>query len=105
MKKIIQVLGAVAVVSGLMAATGCSVARDQQSAGSYLDDAGITAAIKAKFVEDKVVDAAAISVETMKGVVQLSGFAKSQDEKNRAGSDAKTVSGVVRVVNDIIVKP
>ena len=105
MNKIIKALGAVAVVSGLLVATGCSVARDQQSAGSYLDDAAITGAVKAKFAEDKVINVAAITVETMKGTVQLSGFAKSQDEKNRAGSDAKTVNGVVRVVNDIIVKP
>ena len=59
--------------------TGCSVARDQQTVGSYVDDAAITTAVKAKMAEDKAgVSAAAISVETLNGTVQLSGFAKSQ---------------------------
>ena len=35
----------------VLAVTGCSVARNQQSMGSYVDDAGITTAVKAKFAE------------------------------------------------------
>ena len=54
--------------------TGCSVARNQQTVGSYVDDAGITTAVKAKMAEDKSVSATAISVETLNGTVQLSGF-------------------------------
>lgn len=50
--------------------TGCSVARDQQTVGSYVDDAAITTAVKAKMAEDKGVSAAAISVETLNGTVQ-----------------------------------
>lgn len=89
----------------VVGATGCSVARNQQSVGSYVDDAGITAAIKAKFAEDKTVAATAISVETMKGTVQLSGFAKNQAEKDRAGHIATGVAGVKSVKNNVVVKP
>ncbi|MGN1055926.1 MAG: BON domain-containing protein [Comamonas sp.] len=89
----------------IIGATGCSVARNQQSVGSYVDDAGITAAVKAKFAEDKTVAATAISVETMKGVVQLSGFAKSQAEKDRAAALARDVKGVTSVRNSIVVRP
>ena len=32
--------------------TGCSVARDQQTVGSYMDDTGITTAVKAKMAKD-----------------------------------------------------
>ena len=85
--------------------TGCSVARDQQTVGSYVDDAAITTAVKAKMAEDKGVSAAAISVETLNGTVQLSGFAKSQAEKNRAGEVARSVKGVTEVRNSLIVKP
>lgn len=97
--------GALALGALIATTTGCSVMRGQQSAGEYADDAGITANVKSAFAADETVSAAAISVETMKGTVQLSGFAKSQAEKNRAGELARKTQGVQRVRNDIIVRP
>ena len=85
--------------------TGCAVARDQQTVGSYVDDAAITTAVKAKMAEDKGVSAAAISVETLNGTVQLSGFAKSQAEKDRAESIARNTKHVRDVRNSIVVRP
>ena len=96
---------AAAVGATIITATGCSVVREQQTVGSYVDDSAITTAVKAKFAEDKTVNAVAISVETLKGTVQLSGFAKSQAEKNRAGEVARSVKGVTEVRNSLIVKP
>jgi osmotically-inducible protein OsmY len=98
---------AFAVVTGatLVAATGCSVFRDQQSVGSYVDDAGITTAVKAKMAEDKSVAASSISVETLNGTVQLSGFAKSQAEKSRAEQIARSTNHVREVRNSIVVRP
>jgi len=96
---------AFAVLAGAtLITTGCAVVRDQQTVGSYVDDTGITAAVKAKFVEDKTVDAGAISVETLKGTVQLSGFAKSVAEKVRAEQIARGVRGVVAVQNNLAVR-
>jgi osmotically-inducible protein OsmY len=88
----------------LLAGAGCSVTRDQQSVGSYIDDTTITTKVKAKFAEDKTVSAMAIQVETLKGTVQLSGFAKSLDEKLAAERLARTVNGVSDVKNDIVVR-
>ena len=106
MKKTTRAIAFATLVGAtIIGATGCSVARNQQSVGSYVDDAGITAAVKAKFAEDKTVAATAISVETMKGTVQLSGFAKSQAEKDRAESLARGVKGVTSVRNSIVVRP
>ncbi|WP_159911232.1 BON domain-containing protein [Pantoea sp. 18069] len=98
---------AFAVVTGatLMAATGCAVFRDQQTVGSYVDDAGITTAVKAKMAEDKSVSATSISVETLNGTVQLSGFAKSQTEKDRAEQIARSANNVREVRNSIVVRP
>jgi osmotically-inducible protein OsmY len=94
-----------AVAIALAGALGaCSVARDQQSVGGYVDDAKITAEIKSKMASDKDVAATAISVETLNGVTQLSGFAKSQAEKDRAASIAREARGVRAVRNDIIVR-
>ena len=85
--------------------SGCSVGRGQQTAGSYVDDTAITTAVKAKFAEDKTVSATSISVETMNGTVQLSGFAKSAAEKTQAENIARGVKNVRSVRNDIVVRP
>ena len=97
---------AFAAIAGItILSTGCSVTRDQQTVGSYVDDAGITTAVKAKMAEDKNVSAAAISVETLNGTVQLSGFAKSQAEKNQAEAIARSTKHVREVRNSIVVRP
>ena len=88
----------------ILTATGCSVAREQQTVGAYID-AGITTAVKAKMAEDKTVSATAISVETLNGTVQLSGFAKSQAEKNQAENIARNTKHVREVRNSIVVRP
>jgi len=97
---------AFAALAGITVVTaGCSVARNQQTVGSYVDDAGITTAVKAKMAEDKSVSASSISVETLNGTVQLSGFAKSQAEKNQAEVLARNSKNVRDVRNNIVVRP
>jgi osmotically-inducible protein OsmY len=85
--------------------SGCAVARNQETMGAYVDDATITTAVKAKQVEDKTVAASSISVETLNGTVQLSGFARSAAEKAQAENLARSVKGVRDVRNNIIVRP
>ena len=97
---------AFAAIAGITVVTaGCSVARHQQTVGSYVDDAAITTAVKAKMTEDKTVSASSISVETLNGTVQLSGFAKSQAEKNQAEVLARSAKNVRDVRNNIVVRP
>jgi len=85
--------------------SGCAVTRGQESVGAYVDDAAITTAVKAKMVENKDVDAAAIKVETLNGTVMLSGFAKNSLEKTTAESIAMSAKGVKSVKNQIAVRP
>ncbi|HUS24174.1 MAG TPA: BON domain-containing protein [Candidatus Binatia bacterium] len=92
---------AVALLGGV---TGCAVMRDQSTAGEYVDDSTITTQIKARFAKDPEVSALSIEVHTLRGEVQLSGFAKNDDEKARAGQIAREVRGVQDVDNDIIVR-
>ena len=97
---------AFAALAGItILSSGCAVMRGQETTGAYVDDAGITTAVKAKFVEDKTVSAMSISVETLNGTVQLSGFAKSGAEKAQAESLARGVKNVRAVRNDIVVRP
>ena len=97
---------AIAILAGVtLAGTGCAVVRGQSSAGEYVDDVAVTTAVKARFVEDKSVDAAAIKVQTLNGTVQLSGFAKSNAEKAQAEYLARNTKGVRQVRNDVLVRP
>jgi hyperosmotically inducible periplasmic protein len=93
------------VAAAAITTTGCAVSRGQESVGAYIDDSAITTAVKARFVDNKTVDAAAISVETMKGTVMLSGFAKNSSEKSVAESLAWKVDGVKAVKNEISIRP
>jgi hyperosmotically inducible protein len=104
-KSIISAAVTTALVATLGMTTGCAVTRDQQSVGTYIDDAALTTRVKSKFAADPTVSAMSISVETMKGTVQLSGFAKSQEERSVAEKLARETSGVVGVRNDIVVRP
>lgn len=89
----------------LVAASGCAVVRGQEKVGAYVDDTAITAAVKARFVQSEAVDTVAISVETLKGTVMLSGFAKSPAEKVAAEALTWRVDGVKEVKNQIAVRP
>lgn len=103
MKLAHAVLAAAAAFS-LVQLTGCAVARDQQTVGAYIDDATITTRVKVRMAEDKTVSAASINVETLNGTVQLSGFAKSTDERATAERLARSTPGVQAVRNDILVR-
>lgn len=97
---------ALAVLTGItLASTGCAVMRGQTDVGTYVDDRTITAAVKAKLIEDKQVGGLSINVDTLNGTVALSGFAKSQAEKDQAGLLARNTKGVREVRNNLIVRP
>jgi hyperosmotically inducible periplasmic protein len=82
----------------------CSVVSNQETAGNYVDDAVITTKVKTAIFEDPSLKSMQISVETMKDVVQLSGFVDSSQSRARAGDVARGVQGVRSVRNDLIVR-
>jgi hyperosmotically inducible periplasmic protein len=96
---------ALALTFSVVAVSGCAVIRGQESASEYASDTSVTASIKSRMIEDKSVSAAAISVETLNGVVQLSGFARSAEERRRAGEIAASTRGASSVRNDIVIRP
>jgi osmotically-inducible protein OsmY len=83
---------------------GCSSSPNSSSAGEVIDDSWITTKIKAAYAEDKTVSMLGIGVDTNKGVVQLSGFANTMEEKRRAEDLARNIKGVRSVRNDIRLK-
>ena len=82
----------------------CAGTRQQESTGEYFDDTALTAKVKAVFINDPVVSALSVNVETFKGVVQLSGFVKSTLERDRAVELARKVNGVKQVRNDVLIR-
>ncbi len=93
------------LATSVIAMSGCAVTRGQETVGAYIDDAAITTSVKARFVDNKNVDASSIKVETLNGTVMLSGFAKNGTEKTTAESITRGVSGVRSVRNEIAVRP
>jgi hyperosmotically inducible periplasmic protein len=89
-----------------VAAAGCSVNSGQETTGEYVDSAAISTKVKSKLATDGSVTLAnQVKVETLKDIVQLSGFVPSETDRTRAEEIARSVDGVRGVQNDIIVQP
>jgi hypothetical protein len=86
------------------AAPGQPAAAGQQTAGEAVDDAVVTAKVKARLVDDEVTKAYQINVETFKGTVQLSGSVDSEEARSRATELAKNVGGVKDVKNSLQIR-
>jgi len=82
----------------------CASTRTHESTGEYVDDSVITTKVKALLAEDDFLKSFQISVETYKGIVQLSGFVNSQQAVDKAGQIARSVQGVKSLKNNLIVK-
>jgi len=99
---LIKRIGTGVLVATLMA--GCASSPTQSSTGEYIDDSAITARMKTAIYSDPILKVGQISVETYKGVVQLSGFVDSQQAVAKATQLARSVEGVQAVKNSLIVK-
>jgi osmotically-inducible protein OsmY len=83
---------------------GCAGGKTYESTGEYLDDSAITTKVKTSILADSKLKTLQISVETFKGIVQISGFVDSLDQSNRAAEVTRKVNGVKMVHNHLIVK-
>ncbi len=83
---------------------GCAGGKTYQSTGELLDDSVISNKVRLSILGDSKVKFGQVSVETFKGVVQLSGFVNTKEAANRAVDLARRVKGVKQVNNSLIVK-
>ena len=74
------------------------------SVGQYVDDATITTRVKSRFASDNTVSATRIKVDTVKGIVELSGSVASEAERDQAVSIARAVPDVKGVRNNLTVQ-
>ena len=95
---------AIASAVSLTVVGGCASDPTSRSTGRVVDDAAITAKVKAALVDAKEVSALNVNVTTYRGVVQLSGFVDSTTAAARAGEVARQIEGVRSVENDLKVR-
>ena len=94
LRSVAMLLVLVMVLAGCQSMTG-------KSAGTTLDDAGITASVKSKLVADKAANLTRVDVDTNNGTVYLNGTVDSPEQKSRAEQLAWQASGVRSVVNNL----
>lgn len=98
MNRAIPTLVAAAAILGAPLA----LAQDR-STGEAIDDTSIAAQTKMELIDDPTASAGDINIETYKGEVQLIGFVDSEEAKTAALAKAKTVEGVTKVSDALIV--
>jgi len=74
------------------------------TAATVIDDSVITSKVKAALLGDKEIDSLKVSVTTKRGVVTLSGTAKTNDMLNRIVEHTSKIEGVREVVNLLKIK-
>lgn len=104
LKKMLLVGG----MSAAFALSGCSMLNHRsgdRTMGRVIDDKTITSAVKHDLNHEPVYKFSDVDVRTFDGVVQLSGFVDTNEQKDRAGEIARQEEGVTQVVNNITLKP
>ena len=102
--KIWKPVAGVAAAFAILAMAGC-ISTPDRSAGRVLDDKMIASKVKGALNDAKIFKFDDVKVATYKGVVQLSGFVDTDEQKQKAGEIAKRVDWVRDVVNNISLKP
>ncbi len=94
-------LAIAALCAGIAA---CSAVSGRETAGQYVDDATISTNVRAGILSDTGFKSTEIHVETMQGVVQLSGFVDNQSLKDKADKIAWNTKGVKDVHDNLVVR-
>ena len=95
--------GGLAAVMAVIGA-GCSSTSDR-SEGRQVDDKIVNSKVQDALEESPIYKFDEVRVMTYGGVVQLSGFVNTQDQKAKAAELARRVEGVHEVINNISLKP
>mgnify|MGYP005749840431 CR=1 FL=1 len=96
-------IAAVLATAALPVSVFAAEPASQRTAGQTIDDATITASVKAKLLADERTKGFDINVDTVRGQVTLNGGADSAGSKQAATELARTVEGVVGVDNRLVV--
>jgi osmotically-inducible protein OsmY len=93
---------AMLLAAAVLATAGC--AGTPTRVGEVIEDSVITTKVKAAFVNDPVVKAREVHVDTVQGEVLLTGFVNTPTEANQAVAIARNIQGVRSVRNNIRIR-
>lgn len=99
MRKTIRI--AALAAAGMFLATACNVMRGDQEPSAYVDDAALTARVKAALLDDEQVAGSRFDVNVYQANVTLGGVTDDPAEARRAEEIARSVSGVKSVKSTI----
>ena len=102
--KLFKRISAVFFAVLLATVLGCAGSSTKEGTGEYVDDTVITGKVKTAIFSEATLKSSEINVETFKGMVQLSGFVKSQADIGKAVEVARGVNGVKGVTNAMQLK-
>ncbi len=99
MKRFISIIVlAAAVVAG---ASIPAAHADDRTLGEKVDDATITARVKAKLAAERAKTLVKVNVDTHDGAVHLTGIVPTEQDRAKAEELARLTKGVVAVTNDL----
>lgn len=88
----------------VVAKAGKTVSKKVEDVSTSIDDASITALVKATLLYHRSTSAINTKVETVDGMVKLSGTAKNASEMELASKFVKDVHGVKGVINNMVIE-
>src|SRR3954465_2342097 len=97
-QKIFKTLAGAAAAIAILSITGCMSTPDR-SAGRVLDDKMISSKVKSALDHAAVYKFDDVKVNTYRGIVQLSGFVDTDEQKQKATDIAKQVGWVRDIQN------
>ena len=101
MNQLKRSVSAVFLAVTLVTMMGCAATATKESTGQYVDDAAITAKVKAAILNQPDLKSFDFHVATFNGTVYLWGVVASKSTIDEAGRVASGVPGVKSVKNDM----
>src|SRR5687767_8901822 len=105
MSRSVSGIAGLASAIAMLALVGCASSRYERSTGEYFDDKMLGNRVKHALNAQPVYKYPDVKVNTFRGVVQLSGFVASEQQREAASEIAERVRGVGEIENDIVVAP
>lgn len=100
----IWMIGYLILIGGITGCVGLFSSHSIEIEEGSQEDVVLAMQIKAKLIEAKELNAAAIQVESTKGLVVLRGFVETESQRQLASSITQKTPNVKRVDNQIKVK-
>jgi osmotically-inducible protein OsmY len=101
MRRISGLLGIAVLAAMVVAIAACTTT---QSPGRQIDDSAIHTAVKAKLTVDRFSNIVNIDINVTNGIVTLAGEVPNAKVRADAEQEARSVDGVVKVINNLQVK-